>query len=80
MEQKRHHFEIRPRDPNKPMTGANTEVFMDGEKLTRCTRVAFEVQAGGVATITLDFIGTVAVAGVIGDLQTNVIPLVPKKK
>lgn len=77
---KPHHFEIRPRNPDAIMTGANTEIYMDGQKLTRCTRFSFEVDAKGVAKISLDLLGTAAIAGFVGDIQEQAIPLVPKEK
>lgn len=73
-----HKFEVRARDPEKIMSGPNTLVFMDGVRLDRCTRFAFEVDAKGVAKISLDLLGSVAIVGTVGDIQEKIIPLVPK--
>ena len=75
-----HKFEVRARDPEKIMTGANTEVYMDGVKLARCTRFAFEVDAKGIAKVSFDLLGTVAITGLVGEVQEQIVPLVPKDK
>jgi len=54
-----HKFEVKPRDPEKISTGANTEVWMDGKKLSGCTGFKFEVTAKGVAEITLTMLASV---------------------
>lgn len=75
-----HKFQVHARNPDEAMTGANTEVYMDGVKLERCTRFAFEVDARGVAKVSLELLGNVAIAGLIGLQEQIVDPLVPKDK
>jgi len=48
------------------MTGANTEVFLDGKKLTGATKISFEVAANGIARVNVELLGQVAITGKIG--------------
>ena len=48
------------------MTGGNTEVFVDGKKMTSVTKISFEVAANGVARVNMELLGSVAVSGKIG--------------
>lgn len=53
------------------MTGANTEVYLNGEKLKSCTGVKFEVKAASIAKIELEFVGEVELEGdfVVGQIE-----------
>jgi hypothetical protein len=48
------------------MTGGNTELFIDGKKMTSATKVSFEVASNGVAKVNVELLGQVAVSGKIG--------------
>lgn len=75
-----HHFEIKPRDPTKMLTGSNTILLMDGVPVKGCCSFKFEVQAAEVAKVTIEMIGTFAMAAEIGEIETKIIPLVPQEK
>jgi hypothetical protein len=79
-----HEFEIRMKkttDPDQMMTGATTEVYLDGKKLLGCTKVIFEVEAGGIARATIEVVGRFAVHGQLGQMEQVVVPLgVPDEK
>lgn len=69
----------RPGTEDSMMVGANTEVLLNGKKLPYTKSLQFAVNAKGVATVKLEMYANVEVEGIIGDLETVVIPLVPKK-
>jgi hypothetical protein len=48
------------------MSGGNTELFIDGKKMTSATKVNFEVAAAGVAKVTVELLGQVTIVGKIG--------------
>jgi len=48
------------------MTGANTEVFVDGQKLRGATKVSIDVAANSVARVNVELIGEIAFVGQIG--------------
>ena len=54
------------------MSGANTEVFIDGKELTGCTRLDFQVAALGLARVTLELIGRFEISGQIDKIQKKV--------
>lgn len=73
-------IEIRQKeDSGGAMTGANTEILMDGKPLKGVMGIKFQVTAGGVAKVNLDMIANVAVIGQIGDLEQEYVPLKPVK-
>ena len=75
-EARSHKIEIRQRAGKTGiMTGANTEVLLDGKNLKFVTSASFKVDAEGVAKVTLEMVGDVVVTGVIGDLNQVFIPL-----
>ena len=45
------------------MVGANTEVFLNGEKIKGATAVKFEVKAKEIAKVTIEMTGKVEVEG-----------------
>lgn len=53
------------------MSGSNTELFIDGKKLTSATKVSFKVAAVGVAKVTVELLGQVVIIGKIGQLSQN---------
>jgi hypothetical protein len=60
-------IEIRQREGSKGiMTGGNTEVLVDGKKLTTATKVSFEVAASGIARVNVELLGEIAITGRIG--------------
>lgn len=61
------------------MTGADTMILMDGKPLKGCCAFMFEVEADGVAKVTMELVGTFSMTAEIGELQTIILPLVPKK-
>ncbi len=48
------------------MTGGNTELFLDGKKISNATKVTFEVAASGIARVNIELLGQVAITGRIG--------------
>ena len=78
---KGHKLEIRQKEGSEGiMTGANTELLLDGKPLKLVQGVKFQVQANGVAKVTLDMIANVAVVGQVGELEQEYIPLKPTKE
>lgn len=55
----------------KVMTGANTEVLLNGKPLPGLTGIKFEVKAASIAKVTLEMIAEVDIQGdfVIGQFQ-----------
>lgn len=51
------------------MTGANTELYLDGKKISNATAVKIEVAANGVAKATVELIGNIVFSGKIGRLE-----------
>lgn len=47
----------------KAMTGANTQVTLNGKPLRGCTGIKFEVQAASVAKVTIEMIAEVDIEG-----------------
>jgi hypothetical protein len=45
------------------MTGASTEVLVDGKKLKGVTKATFEVSARGIAKVQLEMLGDITVSG-----------------
>lgn len=67
-------FELRMREgATGLMTGANTELLMDGKRLSTVTKVKVEVEARGLAKMTLEMFGQFEVTG-------NFEPEVTEKK
>jgi len=59
-----HGFEIRPRDPEKPMTGMNTQVLMDGVVMKGVRSLRLDIEAGKQASLFLEIIpGAVSLKG-----------------
>lgn len=53
-------------------TGAQTKLFLNGEPYGRCTALKYEVQAGGIAKLTLEiFPESVEIEG---DLPVEMVP------
>jgi len=72
---KMHKIEVRQKEGSEGlMTGANTEVFLDGKRLRCVTSLKFEVKAKGIAKLQLEMLGDYAVSGVIGELEQVYIP------
>ncbi len=62
--QKPHKVTIRMKEGSSGfMVGANTEVLIDGEKAKYVTGVKFEVDARGVAKVTMQFLANVEIEG-----------------
>lgn len=63
-------IEIRQKEGSEDqiMTGANTQILLDGKPLKGVTGVKFEVNARGVAKVTLEMYANVKVIGNIEDL------------
>lgn len=60
------------------MTGANTLVEIDGVPLTSCVAVSFEVEARGLASVTLKLLGELDLEGTNVDVTSvNVAPKSP---
>ena len=59
------HFKLRPRDPDKLMTGANTILEIDGKEVGNVKGVKFEVEARGVGTVTVTYYGSIEVDGLL---------------
>jgi hypothetical protein len=53
----------RPGSESKIMVGANTELYLDGQKVRGAQGVRFEVNAKGIAKATITLIGRFAVKG-----------------
>jgi len=62
------------------MTGANTEVLIDGEKVPYVKSFAFRVDAVGVAEVHISMYGHVEIEGIIGQYESIIIPLKPEGK
>lgn len=57
-------FELRMREgATGLMTGANTELLMDGKRMGTVTKVKVEVEARGLARMTLEMLGQFNVTG-----------------
>ena len=58
-------LEVRQREgsESKVMTGANTELYLDGVKVRGATGVMFEVNARGIAKATITLIGRFDIKG-----------------
>ena len=66
---KTHKIEVRQKpDSGTVMTGANTELLLDGKPIKMVQGFKFEVQAGGVAKVTLEMIAEVGLAAELGEL------------
>lgn len=50
-------------DANGVMVGANTEVFLNGERIKGATGVKFEVKAKEIAKVTIEMVGKVEIEG-----------------
>ncbi len=69
-------FELKMREgATGPMTGANTELFMDGKKMGSVAGVKVEVRARGLAKITLEMYGQFHVLGKYEPAQVSIVPL-----
>lgn len=67
---KLHTFEVKQRKGSaQAMSGATTEIFMDGEKMMGVTKVTFEVSTGALAKITFEVLGKFRVLGQFADAE-----------
>lgn len=63
-------IELRQRKGAKGiMTGGNTELLIDGKPLKGATKATFEVAANGVAKMTVEVLGQMAITGRIGSFS-----------
>jgi hypothetical protein len=63
-------IEIRQKNGSKGfMVGANTELFIDGKKMTTATKISFEVSAASMAKVNVEFLGEIVVTGKIGQYR-----------
>lgn len=82
MSTKPHIFELRQRENSTGvMTGANTELTMDGQKIMGVRKVKVEVEAGELAKITIEVVGRFHVIGQYGAEQIvqKEVTLVPEQ-
>lgn len=56
-------FQIKTVNPDLIGTGANTRLYMNGEPLNGVKSLKFEVQAGKIGTVTVEFYGSVDIDG-----------------
>ena len=75
-------FELRMREgATGLMTGANTELLMDGKRLGTVSKVRIEVEARGLAKMSLEMWGQFEVTGNFDPEQVEVTNrLLPEKK
>jgi len=59
------------------MTGANTELLIDGKPLPLVHSFKFSVNARGVAKATIEMFGRVEIDGILGQLEQVILPLTP---
>jgi len=73
---KHHKIQIRQK-PNTTgiMTGANSQVLLDGKILKYVKSVKFEVAARDIAVVRLELYGDIDVIGTLGDLAPTAINL-----
>lgn len=69
-----HRFELRKKSENELSTGANTELFIDGELARGVTEVNINIKAGGLAEVSVKYIGHVT-ASVLGQLTKQIFQL-----
>lgn len=62
------------------MTGLNTRVLLDGQVIRGVRSVAFNVEAGKIAEVTLKMIANLEIEGEIKDLETLVEMIGEDKK
>lgn len=56
-----HKIELRSKNPDKISTGANTELYIDGQKAKGVKSFKYEVDARGVGIVTVQYFGSVAI-------------------
>jgi hypothetical protein len=67
-------FELKQREgATGPMTGANTELFIDGVKQGNVSRVTIDIGARGLAKIGLEMYGRVHVLGRFEDTSLETL-------
>ncbi len=64
-----HTFEIKQRDPEGMLHGANTLLLMDGKPVKGATKVTVEVGAREIGKITIELIGRARVLGSFSQVQ-----------
>jgi len=64
-------IELRPKPGTEGqlMTGANTQVLMNGEKLPYVSAFKFEVNARGIAKVTLELYASVNIIGTVKEVK-----------
>lgn len=59
-----HTFEIRQREGSKgAMTGANTEILIDGRHMAGISKVTLTIEAGGLAKLEMEAYGVFKAGG-----------------
>lgn len=83
-ESKVHTFELKPRDPEGKgiMSGAATQLLMDGQPMKGVRKVVVEVEAGEIAKMTIEVYGRFHVVGQFAPemITQKVVELVPKEE
>jgi len=72
-------IEVKTRDPSKPSTGDNTEVYIDGNLIKHAKSLKFEVEAGGMAKVTIEMYGNFT-AEVVGEVSSHFVGIEDKSK
>lgn len=63
-------FELRMREgATGPMTGANSELLMDGKPIKGVTKITLEVAGHDMAKATIEVLGQFDFSGVLGDYE-----------
>lgn len=69
---KAHKITVRKKEGAEgPMTGANTEILLDGKPLKMATGLKFEVSATSVAKVTIELLADVEIEGEVESVQVT---------
>lgn len=67
-----HKIEVKNKTTDKVSTGANTELYIDGQKAKGVKSFKYEVQANGVGVVTIEYFAHV-------EIECNVPEIIAKK-
>lgn len=69
-------IELKAKDPDKIMTGANAILLIDGQPMPGITRLRIELDAGDVAKVKIELLGHMH-ALLLGHLESKFCRLIP---
>ena len=56
-----HKIELKTKNPNAVSTGANTELYIDGQKAKGIKSFKYEVNSTGVGIVTVEYYGNIEI-------------------